>query len=78
MLKAAQIKVQQNMMVLYAKSYALTQEFKANKKGTPSIETVAIVALVALAIFGNLEGLGQAVSNIFGSLTSKLNSAIKS
>jgi len=70
-------KVQNMAMVATAKSYALVQNLKADTKGTPSIETVAIVALVALAIFSNLEGLGQAVSNIFGSLTTKLNSAIK-
>ncbi|WP_047153685.1 Flp family type IVb pilin [Aneurinibacillus tyrosinisolvens] len=70
-------KVQQLAMVAFAKTHALAQNLKADKKGTPSIETVAIVALVALAIFSNLEGLGQAVSNIFGSLTSKLNATIK-
>ena len=70
-------KARQMAMVTFTKSSALVQKLKADKKGTPSIETVAIVALVALAIFSNLEGLGQAVSNIFGSLTTKLNSAIK-
>ncbi|MED4728632.1 hypothetical protein P9597_10830 [Aneurinibacillus migulanus] len=65
------------MMGFAAMMLVLASNFKENKKGTPSIETVAIVALVALAIFSNLEGLGQAVSNIFGSLTSKLNSTIK-
>ncbi|WP_047153684.1 Flp family type IVb pilin [Aneurinibacillus tyrosinisolvens] len=70
-------KTQEKMMVVAAKTVAFAQRFNENKKATPSIETVAIVALVALAIFSNLEGLGQAVSNIFGSLTSKLNSTIK-
>ncbi|WP_047153686.1 Flp family type IVb pilin [Aneurinibacillus tyrosinisolvens] len=70
-------KVQQLAMYTFAKTHAAVQKLKTDKKGTPSIETVAIIALVALAIFGNLEGLGQAVSNIFGSLTSKLNATIK-
>ncbi len=41
------------------------KKFLKDKKGTPSIETVAIVAFIALAIFTNLDALGDAVGSVF-------------
>ena len=59
------------------KSINLAKKFLTNKKGTPSIETVAIVAFVALAIFGSLGSLGSTVGNVFGYVTNQLSQQIK-
>jgi len=39
--------------------------FLNNRKGTPSIETVAIIAFIALAIFTNLDTIGGAIGSVF-------------
>lgn len=59
------------------KSMKLVTNFLTNKKGTPSIETVAIVAFVALAIFGSLGSLGSTIGNVFTYVTNQLSQQIK-
>lgn len=39
--------------------------FLKDRKGTPSIETVAIIAFIALAIFTNLDSIGNAIGSVF-------------
>lgn len=55
----------------------MLKKFLKDTKGTPSIETVAIVAFIALAIFMNLDTLGEAVGSVFDfvsdSLTDQIN-----
>jgi len=50
--------------------------FLRNKKGTPSIETVAIIAFIALALFPYLRDIGGAIGNVFTSLTTNLNNQV--
>ena len=40
-------------------------KFCSDKSGTPSIETVAIVSFIAIAMFLNLGSLVEAVGGIF-------------
>ncbi|MBO8171213.1 MAG: hypothetical protein H0Z33_04880 [Bacillaceae bacterium] len=51
--------------------------FLKEVKGTPSIETVAIVAFIALAIFSNLDNLGDAIGNVFDYVKSQLINQIQ-
>jgi Flp pilus assembly pilin Flp len=55
----------------------LVKTFLQSKKGTPSIETVAIVAFIALAIFTNLDSLGAAVGSVFDFVKTQLTDQIK-
>lgn len=55
----------------------MIKRFLKNKKGTPSIETVAIVAFIALAIFGALGGLGGSISNVFTYVQNQISAQIK-
>ncbi|MBO8169094.1 MAG: Flp family type IVb pilin [Thermoanaerobacteraceae bacterium] len=50
--------------------------FLANKKGTPSIETVALIAFIALAIFGAMQTVGADISSVFTSVSNELKTAI--
>ncbi|MBP1931816.1 hypothetical protein [Ammoniphilus resinae] len=46
-------------------------------KGSPSIETVAIIAFVALAIFLNLGNMGSAIGGVFDKVNTSLTEKIK-
>lgn len=50
--------------------------FLKDRKGTPSIETVAIIAFIALALFPYLRDIGGAIGNVFTSLTTNLNNQV--
>lgn len=50
--------------------------FLGDRKGTPSIETVAIIAFIALALFPYLRDVGGTIGNVFNSLTQNLNSQV--
>jgi Flp pilus assembly pilin Flp len=50
--------------------------FLRDRKGTPSIETVAIIAFIALALFPYLRDIGAAIGNVFTSLSTNLNSQV--
>lgn len=54
----------------------MLKKFLKNEKGTPSIETVAIVAFIALAIFSNLDALGDAVGSVFDYVRDQLTAQI--
>lgn len=51
--------------------------FLKNRRGTPSIETVGLIALIALAVFPLLRALGSTISNVFSFLTSNLNTYVQ-
>ncbi len=51
--------------------------FLKDRKGTPSIETVAIIAFIALALFPYLKDIGEAIGNVFTSLSTNLNNQVK-
>ncbi|MFZ5586821.1 MAG: Flp family type IVb pilin [Thermodesulfobacteriota bacterium] len=51
--------------------------FLGDRKGTPSIETVAIIAFIALALFPYLRDIGGAIGNVFTSLSNNLNSQVR-
>jgi len=51
--------------------------FLKSRKGTPSIETVAIIAFIALALFGVMGGLGDAIGNVFDKVKNDLTAQIK-
>jgi len=51
--------------------------FLNNRKGTPSIETVAIIAFIALAIFSNLDNIGDAIGSVFDFVGNQLTSQIQ-
>ena len=51
-------------------------KFCSDKSGTPSIETVAIVAFVAIAMFLNLGSLGEAVGSVFDFVSSIITDEI--
>ncbi len=55
----------------------MMKAFVADKKGTPSIETVAIVAFIALAIFSNLDSLGNAIGGVFDYVKTQLTNQIQ-
>ncbi|MBO8129664.1 MAG: Flp family type IVb pilin [Peptococcaceae bacterium] len=48
-----------------------------DRKGTPSIETVAIIAFIALVIMGAMGGLGDAIQGVFTKVTGDLNDKIQ-
>lgn len=50
--------------------------FLKDKRGTPSIETVAIIAFIALALFPYLRDIGEAIGNVFTSLSTNLNNQV--
>lgn len=50
--------------------------FLRDRKGTPSIKTVAIIAFIALALFPYLRDIGAAIGNVFTSLSTNLNSQV--
>ena len=54
----------------------MLKKFLKDVKGTPSIETVAIVAFIALAIFTNLGELGEAVGSVFDYVRTELTGQI--
>jgi|GEM_PF-1662950 len=50
--------------------------FLRDRKGTPSIETVAIIAFIALAIFPFLGDIGDTIGAVFTSLSDNLEAQI--
>jgi len=46
--------------------------FLRDRRGTPSIETVLIIALVALAVSPFLDDLGQVIGQVFQDLSDTL------
>ena len=50
--------------------------FLNNSEGTPSIETVAIIAFIALAIFTNLDTIGGAIGGVFDYVGDQLTGQI--
>lgn len=51
-------------------------KFLRDKAGTPSIETVLIIALIALAVAPMLDGLGGTIGGVFDTLSDKLQTNI--
>lgn len=49
-------------------------KFLRDKRGTPSIETVLIIALIALAVAPMLENLGGTIGDVFRTLSTSLES----
>lgn len=49
-------------------------KFLRDKRGTPSIETVLIIALIALAVAPMLDDLGLTIGNVFNALSTSLES----
>ncbi|BCJ88169.1 Flp family type IVb pilin [Effusibacillus dendaii] len=54
----------------------MMKRFWKKETATPSIETVAIVAFIALAIFTNLGDLGKAVGDVFDYVKDELTNQI--
>ncbi|MDK2984505.1 MAG: hypothetical protein PWQ96_147 [Clostridia bacterium] len=68
-------------LVRYAFPYLVSRSprvsrFLRDRKGTPSIETVAIIAFIALALFPYLRDIGSAIGNVFTTLSTNLNSQV--
>jgi len=68
-------------LVSYAFPYLVSRaprvaRFLRDREGTPSIETVAIIAFIALALFPYLRDIGGAIGNVFTSLSTNLNSQV--
>lgn len=49
-------------------------KFLRDKRGTPSIETVLIIALIALAVAPMLDDLGLTIGGVFRELSKSLES----
>lgn len=54
----------------------MLKQFLYDQKGAPSIETVAIVAFVAISVFLNLDNLGDAVGRVFDLISAQLTDEI--
>lgn len=68
-------------LMRYASPYLVSASprvarFVKDRKGTPSIETVAIIAFIALALFPYLRDIGAAIGNVFTSLSTNLNNQV--
>lgn len=63
-------------LVLIMLRVASRSRFLTNRRGTPSIETVLLIALIALAISPMLRTLGTAIGQVFQNLTTNLNTNI--
>ncbi|WP_374713223.1 Flp family type IVb pilin [Symbiobacterium terraclitae] len=51
---------------------ALLPRFARDQRGTPSIETVLLIALVALAVAPFLDDLGAVIGQVFQTLSDNL------